>query len=286
MATMAGLMNFMSSSKLALGVAGAIAAIGLGAFFGATYPSRSRAAARTSSLTADAEIAALRAENRRLQAELARARAPRTEATKAQAVETAAERAPSDYSALRVLLELRRRKLGNVEFEFFGDGAGLEPAFMELFGISGTERGALQAAIDTARRKIDALTRENMNVSRTANGGVAIAIRPFPEAGGAVYDAMLKTFADTLGSERYTAFLALGAEQVEKKLGRFGTTERTILLSRDTTGGEVTYRIDDHSHWSDHDNSNYTSLPMSAEQLAREMGVLAEALPPDFVPHR
>jgi len=181
------------------------------------------------------------------------------------------------------LIEVRRRKLANLEFEFFGDEAKLEPAFVELFEVSPSERAALEAAVDGARRKLDALLLENTKVSRTPKGDVAIAIRPFPAAGGAVYDAMLRTFADTLGSERYTAFLALGAEQAEKKLGRFGTAERTIQLSRESGDGDVRYRINDRSRWSERDNSNYSDY-LTPERLAREMGPLVQVLPADFLP--
>jgi hypothetical protein len=115
---------------------------------------------------------------------------------------------------------------------------------------------------------------------------VMIAVKPFPEAGGTAYDAMLKTFKDTLGAERYNAFLALGAEQAEKMFGRFGTSERAISLSREGLGSELRYRINDRTRHGPQNNSNYVSDRLTPERFLREIGPLADLLPSDFAPSR
>jgi hypothetical protein len=156
-----------------------------------------------------------------------------------------------------------------------------------VFGLQPGELENLQHAVDDARGRLAALTRENTSITRAPNGDVLVAIQPFPNTGGAVYDAMLKTFADTLGPERYTAFLALGAEQTEKKLGRFGTAAQTITLAREAgDDGAPRYRINNLTSNGPHDNSNYISDPLTAQRFAREIGPILELLPADFAPRK
>ena len=66
----------------------------------------------------------------------------------------------------------------------------------------------------------------------------------FPEAGGAVYDELMKTFAETLGPERNEAYTALGASQVERVLGGFGAPQRTFFFQRGQPGtGRTPYSL-------------------------------------------
>jgi RNA polymerase sigma factor (sigma-70 family) len=285
------LLHFMSTTKLAAGAASLVAALGIGALLGSAYQSRAATETPTPSAAIAAArtgLATLRAENRRLSEALARSR-PAHDSADGPSTRPGigAGDSPGDNPTLRVLLDLRRRKLAKLEFEFIGEDTQLQDAFAEVFGLSTTERTNLQHAIDAAGERLAALTRENTNVSRAPNGDVQIAIKPFPEAGGAAYDALLQRFADTLGPERYQAFLAFGAEQIEKRLGRFGTPERAITLSREVDGnGGVGYRINDHTHHGPLDNSNYVSDRLTPERFAREVGPLLELLPADFIPRR
>jgi hypothetical protein len=124
-------------------------------------------------------------------------------------------------------------------------------------------------------------------VSRTPKGDVMIAMKPYPEEGGAAYDAMQKIFAETLGAERYRAFLSLDGEQTEDALGRFGTAQRTLTVMRETgADGEVRYRLRQAASVTPENNSNYLSDRLTYEQLVHEVGALAKVLPADFLPRK
>ena len=277
-------LHFMGSTKLMVGTVATIAAVGIGAWLSGSRRDDIHTDARSATVAlAGTEITALREENLRLRDELSR-RSSAGERSSAAAGSTT-RASTSVVDTLRVLIDLRRRKLANLEFEFVGEGARLEPAFVELFALSPTEVTTLQGTLDATRERIASLIRENTSVGRAPNGDVTIAVKPFPEAGGNAYDAMLKTFKDTLGAERHNAFLALGAEQAEKMFG-FGTSERAVNLSREGVGSELRYRIHDRTRDGPQSNSNYVSDRLTLERFLREIGPLADLLPSDFAPSR
>ena len=116
---------------------------------------------------------------------------------------------------------------------------------------------------------------------------MTIEAKPFPEAGGVTYDAMMKSIAATLGSERYQAFLALGAEQVEKELHRFGTSHAAVTVARETSAdGEVRYRIRSRMNETPEDKATYVSDRLTLERFVQEARDFIDLLPPDFVPRR
>jgi RNA polymerase sigma factor (sigma-70 family) len=281
-------LNFMSSTKLIVGTVGALTVVGIGAWLNGSRHDAIRTDARSATaVSTGTEIATLREENVRLRGELSRhsSSSAGDRSSPAAAGRTAGASTPT-VDTLRVLIDLRRRKLANLEFEFFSEGAQLEAAFVELFALSPTEATTLQGTLDATRERMAVLIRENTSVGRAPNGDVTIAVKPFPEAGGNAYDAMLKTFKDTLGVERHNAFLALGAEQAEKMFGRFGTSERAINLSREGAGSELRYRIHDRTRHGPQSNSNYVSDRLMPERFLREIGPLADLLPSDFAPPR
>jgi RNA polymerase sigma factor (sigma-70 family) len=193
----------------------------------------------------------------------------------------------SALDPLRMLMDLQRRKLVRPELKLVSDEVQLTGQFAELFALTPGETEVLQRSIEEARTRLDELQRANTVIGRTAAGDVTLETRPFPEAGGAAYDAMLKVFADTLGSERHQAFLTLGADQIEGRLGRFGTSHGAVTISREKTdAGEVRYRIRSRQHTTPEDNSNYLSDRLPYEELVREVGPLARLLPEDFAPSR
>ena len=287
------LFHLMSTTNLAVGGVTLAAALGLVAMMGIAYQNRAAARTRAGDAgledAARSELAALRAENRRLSAAVARSRPNQASAaaTPSTARTPAAGTANADNAMLRVLMDLRRRKLASLEFEFVGEDAQLQDAFADVFGLQPEERATLQRGIDDARERLAALTRANTSITRGADGEVLATIKPFPETGGAAYDALMKTFATTLGPERYAAFLALGAEQAEKRLGRFGASARSLTLSRQTTPeGQTRYSIHDDTRNGPRDNSTYISDLLTPERFAREVGPILELLPADFAPRR
>jgi RNA polymerase sigma factor (sigma-70 family) len=281
----ANALAFMSTTKLATGAAVLIAVGALGGYLSAQYradfpelaarPAESAAlppATARSKETASGTTAPPRAARN-----LTSANAPATGAT-----------ASAPLDALRTLLDLERRKLAKSDVTLVSGGAQLTPQFIELFALTPDNQSALQQGLDAARQRMRELYRENLSTTLSPSGNeVTLELKSFPEAGGAVYDTLLKTFAATLGPERYNAFLALGAEQAEKELGRFGTAYATITVSRETaTDGEVRYRIRSRQSETPENNSNYLSDRLTLERFRREAGEFAELLPPDFLPNR
>jgi hypothetical protein len=272
---------------------GVCAAVGIGVYFGASTHSQSAASsasARTQSATPEAALAASHAENERLKAELARLRSSATAEMSASATPAAAAqqaRLAAALARLRVLMELRQNQLAKPEMaELVASGAKLTPAFADLFALTNDEQETLQRSIDEARERLAALERENATVSRDATGKVMVAVKPFPAAGGAIYDATFKTFADTLGSERFGAFAALGAEQIERALGRFGLPERRIIFSRNPVpNGNTRYTMSEDYRLMK-ENGRYSTDFETLQEMRTQAGTIADLLPPDFTAER
>jgi hypothetical protein len=168
--------------------------------------------------------------------------------------------------------------------DFVDSGTRLTPAFSELFAVTSAEQETLQRSLDTSREMLAELERANATVSPQPNGDVVVTVKAFPESGGQLYDALLKTFAETLGPERYSAFLALGMEQVEKSLGRFGAPQRTITFSRTTAGdNSVHYSMRENLRLPK-ENGNYTSDFKNFDALAQQAGSIVKLLPAGFIP--
>jgi hypothetical protein len=155
-----------------------------------------------------------------------------------------------------------------------------------LFALTTSEHLALQRALDSAQGTLGELERAHATVTPQANGDVVVAVAAFPAAGGQVYDAVLKTFADTLGPERYRAFVALGAEEMEKALGRFGTPQRTITFSRIVGADKVVRYAMREELKLPQERGNYTSEFKTYEELAQQGGAMVKLLPPTFAPQR
>lgn len=164
----------------------------------------------------------------------------------------------------------------------------LTPQFIELVALTPIEQEQLQHALDAAFERLATLEKEHLNVTRDANDSVTIAVKPYPEAGGAAFDVMLAEIAATLGPERNAALLSLGGDQLEKAAqGRFGTAQRTMTVSKETlASGETCYRINARANNGPNENSNYISDRLRYEELAKQIGPAADLLLPDFAPKR
>jgi hypothetical protein len=147
-----------------------------------------------------------------------------------------------------------------------------------LFGLNGSERVSLQFALDDACQRLGKLERENAAVTRGDDGSVIIAIEPFATSGGAVYDDLMRAFAQTLGAERYAAFARLGAEQVERALGDLGAAVRKVTVRRSETGYFLTESFERLGG-----SGHSTRAPFATrEAMTAFMLGLAPLLPADF----
>jgi hypothetical protein len=271
----------MSTAQLLSRAAAIIAAVSIGAYLGLRYEKRVQAtSAANHAMAQGAEVATLRAENQRLKSDLASSRAAIRQELGAR--ETATTGSTSALDQLRVLASLQKRKLATTTMTYVDRQGKLAPGFIELFALTLAEQRALQQSIDGVRGRLADLERENATVTRNEKGQVVIAVKPFPEAGGVAYDALVKSFADTLGADRYAAFLGLGVEQVERTLGRFGAAQRTITVSESSAGdGKVHYTVME-AHKLPQESGNSSSGFRNFQEMTNHLGTLEQLLPPDF----
>lgn len=278
----------MNATRWMLGVVGGLLLFGLGVFTGAMWFERmhEEVIARMDAAAPDSSAAELRETNARLQKEIAELRAAATaqaSVSRSAAMQAAQlSQAPQAVSSLwSTLAELQKQKLASPNVTFLDRSGKLNDAFVRLFDLTPAEHETLQRVIDDVHAQLDRLERANAAVTRGAAGEFIISVKPFAEAGGAVYDQFLRNFAQTLGPERHAAFLTLGAEQVERALGRFGAAQRTVTVSVDGGTPQRPFKIRDEQLVSGGRNSS-SSQVRSREELEERIGPIAKLLPPDL----
>ncbi len=283
------LLKFMQTTKLTLGVLGAIAAVGLGAYLGTTYgPARVGTTAAVRPAGPEAALMALREENRGLKAELARQRtAPSLAAEGSVAIPVTPEAGPArQLDSLRVLAELQKKKWVEARMTFVDRSGKITDSFASLFGLTTAEQEALQGTVVRAREQLAELERANATMSPRPDGTIEIKVKAFPVEGGVVYDELMARFAATLGAERDEAYRSLGAEQVETVLGRFGAAERTVTVSRKLPG-EGVKQTDKLIVVSEQTRTKGSSSSSSGDykdldEVATRIGTLVRLIPPNF----
>lgn len=142
----------------------------------------------------------------------------------------------ADEPPWRLAAALRQRHLPPDAGPVLGRDGKLSPVFAEFYGLTPAETDALQRSLDTARESLANLERTNSSISRDDKGNIVISVNPFPTAGGAVYDALLASVAQTLGPERNAAFSASSTDELERELKGFGAEQRTVKIGYDATG--------------------------------------------------
>jgi hypothetical protein len=258
--------------------------LGLGAFLGAHYQPAPAALAEETRRAETAQTAALRADNARLAAQIASLRAEQSRALASRPSDGAGSPpAISSLDDLMLLASLQEKKWVRSSMGFVKPNGQLDPAFTELFKLTPVEQTVLQEAVDRAREQLHVLEQANATVTRNERGDVMVAVKPFAKAGGAVYDELMKSFAQVLGPQRNAAYLTLGSEQVEKALAGFGGWERVVTFSYNPAApeGRPRYSVrDDRKDPSNHmvNNSDYKRI----EEIVDRAGTIVRFLPPDF----
>jgi len=273
--------EFMQKSKLVLGTAGAVLALGIGAYLGDHYEAI-RSAERN--LAAEnSEVAALRRENQQLKRLISLSEDAGNVKKSGGGVGASSHAGAIDE--LRVLADLQKGKVLSAKvMPVAGKDRKLTDGFAELFKLSPEERTALQAALDKAQSRLAALEKANSTVTRNADGSVVIAVQPFPKEGGAAYDELMSSFAQTLGPERDAAFSSLGsAGQLEDDLDGFGAVQRTLTLSTSArlSGTGVDYQVDEVKQ-TGNTTMRYLNVFPNQEVLGNHLGVTMNLVPSDF----
>jgi RNA polymerase sigma factor (sigma-70 family) len=275
-------LELMNMTKLTIGIVGAIAGVGLGAFLGIRYETGTAAVPDVSRAKEPSSVfASLRAENQQLTDEIAKLHAeravPRASRT---AVNASGSETKSSLDELRLIAALQEKKLVRSSITFVGQGGSLEPAFVELFALTPAEQTALRQAIDNACERLRELEQPNTTVTRSEKGDVVVTTKPFPKAGGQLYDELVNSFAHVLGPERYAAYATLGAAQVENALGGFGAVERVVTFSYDPNAKSPYSMREDRSSPGSHSNSS--SSFGNIEELSKRADTVMRFVPPDF----
>ncbi|MFT3781230.1 MAG: sigma-70 family RNA polymerase sigma factor [Nibricoccus sp.] len=275
---MATALKFMSTAKIILGTAAAIAVFGVGAFVGVQSIAPSRSVANAED---DPEFAHLKKENSRLLAELERLRAANGTGLKPIAGNSATDGATEGKGKWKFLVELSKQKLFSPRFAFLDATGNLSPAAAAIFDLTTEEQAALAVASDSARGKIEALEKSRATVRRLADNKVAIYVDPFPKEGGAVYDELTNAIGRMLGPERYSAFLTLGGEQLERTLGAFGAVEREIEVTSQPDSIQSRYLATDIQKVGGSRSVNSSNYKTKDDLIGR-VGTIVKLLPADF----
>lgn len=263
---------------MATRVIGAAVVFAIGTYIGGQWRARDSSKAGNPAPTSDqSALAGLRDENRRLREQLEQVRADRT-----QSLSNKADAVPSVRSEWRALANLQTQKIAQSRLTVVGRTGQLHDTFVTLFDLPVSERESLQVAVDRATERLAALEAQNASVSRDEKGVVTIHVKPFPGAGGVVYDELMRTFLATLGQERYGAFVILGAEQVERALANCGAQERIVRISYDPRREKIPYVVKDEFKMGPRENAQETSTFQRRDEISARIGSVARLLPPDW----
>lgn len=108
-----------------------------------------------------------------------------------------------------------------------------------------------------------------------------IALRPFPETGGRVYDRTNRALAEILGRERYAAFQQLAVTDFESRMERFGVAERKVTFTYEPAASDGrAFVVRDEQRYPN-GNSNSTRRARDREEL-EQFVTAARLLPSEF----
>jgi hypothetical protein len=189
----------------------------------------------------------------------------------------------SPVEVLRRLSEMQSHKMISAKINRFLDPSGkLTEGFVAMLELTPTEQANLQRVIEKARERLAQYERANSTMKRGENGAATIAIKPFPELGGAVFDELMNSIAQTLGPERNAVFRDFGQEQVETEFSRFGAVQRKITFSASSPDPRRPFSFREELTTGPEWTSNRAfDFPTLAE-LKSHVGTVAGLLPDDF----
>jgi hypothetical protein len=229
------------------------------------------------------ELQRLREENRNLRDQLERPEATVPSGGAQSMMPQTDQGAQGEW---RALANMKAQNIAQPRVTVVSRNGQLNDTFVALFDLEPSDRESLQLAINRSTEKLAALEAQNATVSRDEKGIVTIAVKAFPGPGGVVYDELMKSFYDTLGQERYGAFLALGALQVEVALAMFGAQDRILRVSFDPQRERIPYVVKDEYRIGPRIGHADTSTFQHREEIPARIGTLARLLPPDLGPKK
>jgi len=138
--------------------------------------------------------------------------------------------------ARRVLNEIKRNKVADVNVRFFATGNGkLSLQFIDFFELTPEEVSELSDLIQTTRMEMWKAANAQAQVSQTATGGVIVKVPP-AAAGPDIYDKVMNGFQSVLGNERYNDMMLYDGRQFDDIFNQFGGEERIITIESGKDG--------------------------------------------------
>ena len=158
----------------------------------------------------------------------------------AAAQNTQAQPAPRGAEARRVLNEIKRDKVADVNIRFFATTNGkLSQQFIDFFELTPAEAGKLSDLIQTTRTEMWKAANAQAQVSRTATGGVVVKIPP-AVVGPDIYDKVMDGFQSVLGDDRFNDMMLYNDDrfggQFETLFNQFGGEDSTVTIEPTDNG--------------------------------------------------
>jgi len=149
-----------------------------------------------------------------------------------------------DAAARHALNEILRRRISDyVSISYFGQGAKLTPAFLELFGVTPSEASQLNQILQSAKASMLNDLRSQAQVSRTEDGDIVVRFSPI-DSGPDIYDKVMGGFQTVLGNDRFKDMMTFDKfHQIESQFNQFGAKVWAIRLHKKGTNddGEAIY---------------------------------------------
>ncbi|HVU34723.1 MAG TPA: sigma-70 family RNA polymerase sigma factor [Opitutaceae bacterium] len=303
-ATTSGLLALMTTTKAIAAGAVALGLFAAGSYVGIRYVQQNSARdAAGATATDTSELLDLKRQNARLSADLAELERLQTLAANHRgnaAVDAAKSESATDRAALTaadaqersaainrlkgkwaILAELQNTKAAQTQLALVDRMGKLNEAALKIFDVTPAEHDALERAVDSATQRMTALEQQNATMTPDGADKLTIRVQSFPEAGGKVYDALMKSFADTLGPDRNAAFLQLAATQVDQAFSRFGAVERTVSVTLQPGSKTGRYLVTDYEVSAGSRGTSTGSFKSRADLLS-QFGTVINLLPPRF----
>ena len=137
-------------------------------------------------------------------------------------------------SALHALATLRDLHPNAVRISVVTRRDRIEDGFASLLEIPAADVEGLNAALQSARTKLNALSAANARISIAEDDTISISV-PALEGGAQVYDELMDAFDARLG-EQSVSFRKLLGEQLSEVFHNFGAEERTLTVARTLPG--------------------------------------------------
>ncbi|MFT3867924.1 MAG: hypothetical protein QM715_05440 [Nibricoccus sp.] len=165
----------------------------------------------------------------------------------------------------------------------FGD-RGINPTFIQLFGLSNSEQKILEEAIEGARRHSIEMRTRAAKITEASKGDVLVVEIPTqPEIGGQIYDTLLGSFRSVLGTDRFRYFNFFAGEPFERALDSYGALRNKFEITRMiSSNGTVYFSYKKYHGGPGAELNNWHGGTLDPDGFAQFFPEIAPLIPPAF----